>query len=351
MFHLGVCPQPVDPGCSGLGRGRGMMSGEIKIENKKSGTKKNKKESKYEGIDIVPRIENPEIRLADHEKNPTYIFLFAKLLEVISILRNASGFMVLMQILSASIRGHRPLTWGEVFSYLVYARSLSGGAAKKIIKKLKDLDLIVSVPSPCIDRAADICASRKLSLLVPIIAKKYTVYRTSLEGFMERTKFDASELREDLCCSENLKIAKWFQQWCKLTPSPTECPTSLKPFLGPEYLSIKSPCITAIVDVSETDPRDFKFLLCDNLALEDKPFAAAARVASVGSLPSKMISQVTKADFQAAKELRWPQFHHLKGVVNGVSHDYFRLILPFSVIGEKVDIIMIISELTKSRGK
>ncbi len=325
------------------------MSGGTEIQNREFEKQKKKKYSKYIEYEIVPRIENPDIRLSDHERDPEYIFLFAKLLEVISTLRNASGFMVLMQILSASIRGHRPLTWGEVYSYLVYARSLSGGAAKKIIKKLKDLDLIVSVPSPCIDRAADICASRKLSLLVPIISKKYTVYRTGIEGFMERTRFDASELREDLCSLENLKMAKWFQHWCKLTPSPIRCPTSLKPFLGPEYLSIKSPCITAIVDVSCSNPRDFKFLLCDNLALVDKPFAAAARVAIVGGLPSKMISQVTKADFQAAKQLRWPQFHHLKGIVNGVSHDYFRLILPFSMIGEKVDTLMVISELTKSR--
>ncbi|MFN9798609.1 MAG: hypothetical protein ACK54P_01215, partial [Bacteroidota bacterium] len=54
-------------------------------------------------------------------------------------------------------------------------------------------------------------------------------------------------------------------------------------------------------------------------------------------------------DFYEAKVLANPLFHRLKGQIEGHQHDYYRLVLPISTSGGKVDCLIIVSELARNR--
>ena len=56
-----------------------------------------------------------------------------------------------------------------------------------------------------------------------------------------------------------------------------------------------------------------------------------------------------RADFQLGKVLAEPLFYHLKGTIDSSPHDYYRLILPISTNGEKVDLLIIVVELAADR--
>ena len=294
--------------------------------------------------------EGPEAR-AILAQRPIYLGAMALTLGLLPEVKSTHGLSLIVKMRAAAAHGRRPLTWGEAHDFLVHRRGLSPAGSKKTIRRLVQLDLVIPAPSPCIDKAKDLLATRRLAAAMPVIARPYTVYRRSGEGDLERKKFDTAWLETVRLQLEDTRLAEWFALWCSLKPSPDGVPTSLTPFFASPLSKRPSPTITAVVSVAAKSPGDFEMMLCDGPALQDPPFAESARAIWLRKCRLPSLARALKADFEQCKLLEEPQFHHLQGILKGHPHDYFRLILPLATRGQGVDCLIIVAELTKDRLK
>ncbi len=273
----------------------------------------------------------------------------ATILEKLPEVRTTNGLCMIVELRTAAESGQRPMTMGEAHDFLIYRRGISPAGAQKTLQRLAQLQLVIAAPSPCIDNAKDLLASRRLAAAIPIIAKPYTVYRKSDEGDLERKKFDTAYLDAERLDPADSSLAEWLELWRSLKPSPDELPRSLTPFFKSPLAKRASPSITAVVSVAARLPGDFEMLLCDGPALDDPPFAMAARAILLRRCKSASLARALKADFEQARLLEDPLFHHLRGKIKEHSHDYFRLVLPFSLMGKKVDCLLVVAQLARDR--
>lgn len=284
-------------------------------------------------------------------QRPIYLGAMAVALGMLPDVKSTHGLSLVVKMRAAAAHGRRPITWGEAHDFLVHRRGLSPAGSKKTIRRLVQLKLVIPAPSPCIDKAKDLLASRRLAEAMPVIARPYTVYRRSGEGDLERKKFDTAWLEIERLHLEDTRLAEWFALWSALKPSRDGVPTSLTPFFASPLAKRPSPTITAVVSVAAKSPGDFEMMLCDGPALQDPPFADSARAIWLRKCRLPSLARALKADFEQCKLLEEPQFHHLKGKLKGHPHDYFRLILPLATRGQGVDCLIIVAELTKDRIK
>jgi hypothetical protein len=282
-------------------------------------------------------------------KRPIYLGAMALALALLPEVKSTHGLSLIVKMRAAAAHGRRPLTWGEAHDFLVHRRGLSPAGSKKTIRRLVQLKLVIPAPSPCIDKAKDLLASRRLAAAMPVIARPYTVYRRSGEGDLERKKFDTAWLEPERLQREDAPLAEWFALWNSLKPSPEGVPTSLTPFFASPLSRRPSPTITAVVSVAAKSPGDFEMMMCDGPALQDPPFAESARAIWLRKCRLPSLARALKADFEQCKLMEEPQFHHLMGVLKGHPHNYYRLILPLATRGCGVDCLIIVAELAKDR--
>ena len=280
---------------------------------------------------------------------PLDLGAMASVLGMLPDLKSINGLCVIVELRNASATGQRPMTMGEAHDFLIHRRGISPAGAKKTLRRLIKLQLVIPAPSPCIDNAKDLLAGRRLAIVIPIIAKPYTIYRKSDEGDLERKKFDTAYLDAERLDPADSSLAEWLELWRSLKPSPDELPRSLTPFFKSPLAKRKSPSITAVVSVAARLPGDFEVLLCDGPALEDPPFAISARAILLRRCKYASLAKALKADFEQARLLEEPLFHHLQGKIKGHKHNYFRLVLPLSTTGAKVDCLLVVAELARDR--
>jgi hypothetical protein len=282
-------------------------------------------------------------------QKPIYLGAMSLALRMLPDVKSTHGLSLVVKMRGAAANGRRPITWGEAHDFLVHMRGLSPAGSKKTIRRLVQLKLVIPAPSPCIDKAKDLLATRRLAEAMPVLAQPYTVYRRSGEGDLERKKFDTAWLNIEHLHAEDTRLAEWLDLWRSQKPSHDGIPTSLTPFFASPLAKRPSPTITAVVSVAAKSPGDFEMLLCDGPALQDPPFAISARAILLRKCRLPSLARALKADFEQSKLLEEPLFHHLKGVLKGHRHDYFRLVLPLATQGRGVDCLLIVAELAKDR--
>ncbi len=273
----------------------------------------------------------------------------ATVLEKLPDLKSTNGLCVIVELRTASECGQRPMTMGEAHDFLIYHRGISPAGAKKTLRRLIQLQLVIPAPSPCIDNAKDLLAGRRLAAVIPIIAKPYTVYRKSDEGDLERKKFDTAYLDPERLDPADSSLAEWLELWRSLKPSPDELPRSLTPFFKSPLSKRQSPSITGVISVAAQKSGDYEIMLCDGPAREDVAFMRGAQSVFLRRFRYKSWARALKADFEQSKLLSQPLFHHLRGEIASHPHDYFRLVLPIASDGVNIDCLLIIAELTKNR--
>jgi hypothetical protein len=282
-------------------------------------------------------------------QKPIYLGAMSLALGMLPDVKSTHGLSLVVKMRGAAANGRRPITWGEAHDFLVHMRGLSPAGSKKTIRRLVQLKLVIPAPSPCIDKAKDLLATRRLAEAMPVLAQPYTVYRRSGEGDLERKKFDTAWLNVEHLHAEDTRLAEWLALWRSQKPSRDGIPNSLTPFFASPLAKRPSPTITAVVSVAAKSPGDFEMLLCDGPALQDPPFAISARAILLRKCRLPSLARALKADFEQSKLLEEPLFHHLKGVLKGHRHDYFRLVLPLATQGRGVDCLLIVAELAKDR--
>jgi hypothetical protein len=292
--------------------------------------------------------EGPEAR-AILAQRPIYLGAMALTLGLLPEVKSTHGLSLIVKMRAAAAHGRRPLTWGEAHDFLVHRRGLSPAGSKKTIRRLVQLDLVIPAPSPCIDKAKDLLATRRLAAAMPVIARPYTVYRRSGEGDLERKKFDTAWLETVRLQLEDTRLAEWFALWCSLKPSPDGIPTSLIPFFASPLSKRPSPTITGIVSVAAAWSGDYEILLCDGPAREDPAFMRGAERIFLKNFKYKTWQRAIRADFEEVKLLSQPIFHHLKGKMGSHPHDYFRLALPIGRDGINVEFVLVVVELASAR--
>ena len=280
---------------------------------------------------------------------PLDLGAMASVLGMLPDLKSINGLCVIVELRNASATGQRPMTMGEAHDFLVHRRGISPAGAKKTLRRLIKLQLVIPAPSPCIDNAKDLLAGRRLAIVIPIIAKPYTIYRKSDEGDLERKKFDTAYLDAERLDPADSSLAEWLELWRSLKPSPDELPRSLTPFFKSPLAKRKSPSITGVISVAAAKSGDYEILLCDGPAREDAAFMRGAQSIVLRRFRYKSWARALKADFEQSKLLSQPLFHHLKGKIASCPHDYFRLVLPIASDGVNIDCLLIIAELTKNR--
>ncbi len=280
---------------------------------------------------------------------PLDLGAMASVLGMLPDLKSTNGLCVIVELRNASETGQRPMTMGEAHDFLIHNRGISPAGAKKTLRRLIQLKLVIPAPSPCIDNAKDLLAGRRLANIIPVIAKPYTIYRKSDEGDLERKKFDTAYLDPERLDPADSYLAQWLNLWRSLKPSPDELPRSLTPFFRSPLASRKSPAITGVISVAAAKSGDYEILLCDGPAREDVAFMRGAQSVFLRRFRYKSWARALKADFEQSKLLSQPLFHHLRGKIASHPHDYFRLVLPIASDGTNIDCLITIAELTKDR--
>lgn len=282
-------------------------------------------------------------------QRPLYLGAMSQALGMLKDVKSTHGFSLIVKMRAAAAHGRRPITWGEAHDFLVHRRGLSPAGSKKTIRRLVQLKLVIPAPSPCIDKAKDLLATRRLAEAMPVIAQPYTVYRRSGEGDLERKKFDVAWLDPERLHLEDTRLAEWLALWRAHKPSRYGVPSSLTPFFASPLSKRPSPTITGVVSVAAERSGDYEILLCDGPAREDPAFMRGAEQIVLKKFKYKTWQRALRADFEEVKLLSEPIFHHLKGKIGSHPHDYFRLVLPIASDGENVDCVLVVVELTSSR--
>jgi hypothetical protein len=128
-------------------------------------------------------------------------------------MRGCRGLSIIIEIASAYIKGLRPITWGEGIDYLIKSKKMSRGGAKKMVKRLISINILVPIKNPCIDKVIDLHLSRKFLEIFPLTAADMSLYRNNQEGFLERKKIDVSKLSGDKIEDQNKPMAVWYKTW------------------------------------------------------------------------------------------------------------------------------------------
>ncbi|MFM8679343.1 MAG: hypothetical protein ACKOGH_06980 [Alphaproteobacteria bacterium] len=263
--------------------------------------------------------------------------------------RTTTGLALLIEARLAHARGRRPVTWGEGHGFVVRERRMSAAGTKKTIRRLIGQKMLVTVPSPCIDKALDLQAGPRLLEAIPVVGKPYTIYRVGSDGDLVRRRFDTDWLEGPHVAEANRPLAGWMALWRDACPAPGLLPRSLRPFFASPLSRLASPAITAIVDVSAAQWQDYAFMVSDGPAAEDPPFRKSMMALRLGNCRIGALSRVLRADFTEAKTTGRPMFHRLLGTLRGSEHDYHRLMLPLALAGDAVDCLLIVSELSRFR--
>lgn len=282
-------------------------------------------------------------------RQPEFLGRVASLIDELPEVKSTHGLALLVGLRQSIAQGRRPVTCGEAREFLGRARQLSPAGARKIVRKLVEQGHAVPVPNPCIDKAVDLHAGPRLARLLPVIANPYTLYRVSRDSDLARRKFDIAWLISRRASPADRRMAEWATLWESLRPAPDHVPTSMTPFFASKLARRASPTITAVVSVAAEKSAEYEFLVVDGPALEDPPFEKAGRKRLLGSFRCRSLANALRADFYEAKVLATPLFHRLKGQIEGHPHDYYRLVLPISTSGDKVDCLIIVSELARDR--
>lgn len=301
--------------------------------------------------DVPPPLDRGAGIPARHEPQSRHVDVIALsiALELLPEVRSMHALELLIELRAQAERGQRPMTLGEALEFMIYRRGLSPAGSKKVLRQLIRQKLLIPAHSPCIDKAKDLLASRRLMRVFPIVARPYTVFRVSSEGELQRKKFDTAYLEPARLDPADVRLAEWLDLWQSQIRPGDDVPRSLTPFFKTPLSKRPSPSITAVVSVAAKLPGDYEMLSCDGPALADPPFAKAARAIKLRKMKSPSLAKVLKGDFDQAKLLQLPSFHHLTGTLRGYSHDYFRLILPVASDGQNVDCLVIVAELTSLR--
>jgi hypothetical protein len=282
-------------------------------------------------------------------QKPIYLGAMSLALRMLPDVKSTHGLSLVVKMRGAAANGRRPITWGEAHDFLVHMRGLSPAGSKKTIRRLVQLKLVIPAPSPCIDKAKDLLATRRLAEAMPVLAQPYTVYRRSGEGDLERKKFDTAWLNIEHLHAEDTRLAEWLDLWRSQKPSHDGIPTSLTPFFASPLAKRPSPTITGVVSVAAEKSGDYEILLCDGPAREDPSFMRGAEQIVLKKFKYKTWQRALRADFEEVKLLSHPLFHHLKGNIGSHPHDYFRLVLPIASDGVNVDCVIIVVELAANR--
>jgi hypothetical protein len=282
---------------------------------------------------------------------PDFLGAVTSVLELLPEVKSAHGLALLIGLRQAHAQGRRPVTCGEAREFLGRARQISPAGSKKVVRRLVEQGLAVPVPNPCIDKAIDLHASARLARVIPTLGQPYTLYRISRDGEIARKKFDTAWLDWRRVAPENQRMAEWISLWEGLRPGQDQVPTSLTPFFASPLAKRASPIIAGVVSVAAASSKDYEILSFDGPGREDRAFVRGLKTPYLRDFKYPSWRMAMRADFQLAKDLAEPIFHHLTGKMSSVPHDYYRLILPISTCGGKVDLLIILVESTKDRMK
>ncbi|MBL8700041.1 MAG: hypothetical protein JNK67_16805, partial [Alphaproteobacteria bacterium] len=165
-------------------------------------------------------------------------------LELLSELRSMHGLQLLIEMRAQAERGQRPMTLGEALEFMIYRRGLSPAGSKKVMRQLIRQNLLIPAHSPCIDKAKDLLAGRRLMHAFPIVARPYTVFRVSSEGELRRKKFDTAYLEPARLDPADVRLAEWLRLWRSQIRPGDDVPRSLTPFFSSDLNRRPSPSIT-----------------------------------------------------------------------------------------------------------
>ena len=294
--------------------------------------------------------EDPDRRdVASWVATQDFLGAMTSVLELLPEVKSAHGLALLIGLRQAHAQGRRPVTCGEAREFLGRARQMSPAGSKKIVRRLVEQGLAVPVPSPCIDKAIDLHASARLIRAIPALGQPYTLYRISRDGDLARKKFDTAWLDWRRVAPENHRMAEWISLWEGLRPGLDQVPTSLAPFFASPLAKRASPVIAGVVSVAAASSKDYEILAFDGPGRDDRAFVRGMRGVYLRDFRYASWRMAMRADFQLAKDLSEPLFHHLKGTISSSPHDYYRLILPLSTSGGRVDLLLILVEKTEDR--
>jgi hypothetical protein len=298
------------------------------------------------------RDRSPDARLSEFlAAHPECLGAIASIFDLLSEVKSTHGMALLIELRQALAEGRRPITCGEARAFLSQSRNLSVAGSKKIMRRLVELGLTVPVPNPCIDKVVDLHASPRLVQVIPVLGKPYHLFRNSRDGTLARKRFDIACLKPKFVAPENKAFSQWVELWEEQRRHLGQTPDSLVPFFSSPLARRSSPVIAGVVSVAAASSKDYEILAYDGPPRRDRAFLKGVRSAALKDFKFSSWRMAMRADFQLAKALGEPTFHHLKGKVETVSHDYFRLILPISSNGSSVDLLLIVVEQASDRKK
>lgn len=173
--------------------------------------------------EVLPPGQMPASRHVD-------VVALALALERLPEVRSVHGLELLIEMRAQAERGQRPLTLGEALEFMIYRRGLSPAGSKKVMRQLIRQNLLIPAHSPCIDKAKDLLASRRLMCVFPIVARPYTVFRISSEGELQRKKFDTAYLAPSRLDPADVRLSQWLRLWLSAIRPGDDVPRSLTPF-------------------------------------------------------------------------------------------------------------------------
>jgi len=291
-----------------------------------------------------PRRITSRVELKDIKDISYFLNSMSTMIDDLEEMRGCRGLSIIIEIASAYIKGLRPITWGEGIDYLIKSKNMSRGGAKKMIKRLISINILVPIKNPCIDKVIDLHLSRKFLEIFPLTAADMSLYRNNQEGFLERKKIDVSKLSGDKIEDQNKPMAEWYKTWHSQKLEKDLFPRDAA-YFARDCQILRSNChMTGLIHVGSSEPKKYQILACDGIARKDKYFMRGVQKKELGYFKSSLWRLALIADYNESKVRETPLFHHLKGKVHDYPHNYLRLILPFASDGLNIDYLITLAQ-------
>ncbi len=281
----------------------------------------------------------------DLKSIPDMLYFFnsiSTMIDDLDEMKGCRGLSIIIEIASAYVRGLRSITWGEGIDFLTKSKNMSRGGAKKLLKRLISIKLLVPIKNPCIDKVVDLHLSRKFLDVFPIKAADMSLYRNNSEGFLERKKIDILNAFGDKIEDQYKPMADCYKIWCSQKSEKDLFPRDAIYFTKNSLRSESKCHMTGLIYVGHIEPKRYEILACDGIARKDKYFMKGVNKKEIGNFRSSLWRLALIADYNESKVRETPLFHHLKGKVHDYPHNYLRMILPFATDGFNINYLITI---------